>query len=140
MFKDANTDFVFQFSSDGMKRALRAIQPESINALAELNSLYRPGPITAGIFDRYLVNGFSEEEKIVGEFLKEEFGEQHSYAMIFQEDIMKVVQKMAGFTLAEADLVRRAMARKEADTMAAYKKQFIEGFNKEKYGNIADTV
>lgn len=139
-FQDADTNFVFQFSSNGMKRALKTVKPDSIDTLAELNSLYRPGCINAGIFDRYLAEEWSDEEKIVGEFLKEEFGEQHAYAMIFQEDIMRVVQKMAGFTLAEADLVRRAMSRKEADTMNAYKKQFIENFDTKKYGNIAEFV
>lgn len=140
VFQRADTDFVFQFSSPGMKRALSIVKPASINKLAELNSLYRPGCIKAGIFDRYLNDDWTDEEKVVGEFLKEEFGQDHSYAMIFQEDIMKVVEKMAGFSLADADLVRRAMARKEKDTMDSYRKQFVDGFNKEKYGDIAETV
>lgn len=138
--QNADTDFVFQFSSPGMKRALKVVKPSSISKLAELNSLYRPGCIQAGIFDRYLANDWSNEEKIVGRFLKNEFGEDHSYAMIFQEDIMKVVQKMGGFSLADADLIRRAMGRKEKDTMASYKKQFIDGFDVDEYGDIAETV
>lgn len=140
VFKEADTNFVFQFSSDGMKRALKVIQPENIDTLAELNSLFRPGCISAGIFDRYLQNAFTPEEKVVGKFLKEEFGEQHSTAMIFQEDILKTVQKMSNFTLAEADLIRRAMARKEKETMDSYKKQFIDNFKVDKYGDIAETV
>lgn len=140
VFQRADTDFVFQFASNGMKRALKTVRPTNISQLAELNALYRPGPINAGIFERYLKNTFTEDEKVVGKFLKEEFGEQHSDAMIFQEDILKIVQKMAGFSLSEADLVRRAIQRKEADKMASYKKKFIEGFDKEKYGNIAEDV
>ena len=140
VFKKADTDFVFQFSSPGMKRALRIVQPDNISTLAELNALYRPGCINAGIFEHYLSGQFTPEEMVVGKFLKEEFGEQHSYAMIFQEDIMMIVNKMAGFTLGEADLVRRAMQRKEFDRMAGYKQQFIDNFKKDKYGDIAETV
>lgn len=139
-FCRADTEFVFQFSSPGMKRALRIAQPRNIDKLAELNSLYRPGCIKAGILDQYLKDEWTEEEITVGKFLKEEFGENHSYAMIFQEDIMKVVQKMAGFSLVDADLVRRAMQRKEEDRLKSYKTQFINGFDKEKYGDIANSV
>lgn len=140
VFQNADTDFVFQFSSPGMKKALKTVKPSNITKLAELNSLYRPGCINAGIFDRYLKDDWTEEEKVVGKFLKEEFGEEHSYAMIFQEDIMKVVQKMAGFTLADADLVRRAMQRKELDRMLSYKEQFLKGFKKDIYGDIGEIV
>lgn len=140
VFQKADTDFVFQFSSPGMKKALTTVKPDNISTLAELNALYRPGCINAGIFSNYINNTFSEKDLIVGSFLKEEFGEDHSNAMIFQEDIMRIVQKMAGFSLTDADLVRRAMQRKEADRMASYKDQFIQGFNKEKYGDIAVDV
>ena len=140
VFCDGDTDFVFQFSSPGMKRALRITKPRTISKLAELNALYRPGCIKAGILEQYLTDSFSEDAKIVGEHLKKVFGEDHSYAMIFQEDIMKVVQDMAGFSLGEADLVRRAMQRKELDRMLSYKEKFIENFDVETYGNIAQAV
>lgn len=140
VFKKADTDFVFQFGSSGMKRALKIKQPDNIHVLAELNAVYRPGCISSGIFEAYLKDDWTEDQKVVGDFLKQEFGEQHSMAMIFQEDIMKVVQKMAGFSLADADLVRRAVQRKEYDRMESYKEQFINGFDKAKYGNIAETV
>lgn len=140
VFKSADTDFVFQFASPGMKRALRMVKPDNITTLAELNALYRPGCIKSGTFEAYITDSFTDEQKVVGQFLKEEFGEDHSLAMIFQEDIMKVCEKMAGFDMADADLVRRAMQRKEKDTMESYKEQFLRGFNKEKYGNIAEQV
>ena len=140
VFKSADTDFVFQFASPGMKRALRMVKPDNITTLAELNALYRPGCIKSGTFEAYITDSFTEEQKVVGQFLKEEFGEDHSLAMIFQEDIMKVCEKMAGFDLADADLVRRAMQRKEKDTMESYRKQFLEGFDKDKYGDIAEQV
>lgn len=139
-FCRADTEFVFQFSSPGMKRALRIAKPRNIDKLAELNSLYRPGCIKAGILDQYLKDEWTDEEITVGKFLKEEFGDNHSYAMIFQEDIMKVVQKMANFSLADADLVRRAMQRKEEDRLKSYKDQFVNNFNKDKYGDIANSV
>lgn len=140
VFKRADTDFVFQFASPGMKRALRLVQPDNITTLAELNALYRPGCIKSGTFEAYVTDSFSDEQKVVGTFLKEEFGENHSLAMIFQEDIMKVCQKMAGFTLGDADLVRRAIQRKEKDTMESYREQFLTNFNREKYGDIAEQV
>lgn len=140
VFCRADTDFVFQFASPGMKRALRITKPRTIAKLAELNALYRPGCIKAGILEQYLKNEFSDDAIIVGKHLKEVFGEDHSYAMIFQEDIMKVVQDMAGFTLGEADLVRRAMQRKEHDRMASYKEQFINNFKTDIYGDIAENV
>lgn len=133
VFKEADTDFVFQFSSPGMKRLLKNVKPGNVSDLAELNALYRPGAIGAGILDRYIKNEYEPYELVVGNFLKKYFGEEHSNAMIFQEDIMKIVEKMAGFSLAEADMVRRAMQRKEPETLARYKGQFLENFNKEEW-------
>ena len=140
VFHEADTDFVFQFASNGMKRGLRAKKPTTINQLAELNALYRPGCLKAGIFEAYITDDFNDEQKTVGHFLQSEFGEDHSLAMIFQEDIMKIVEKMAGFTLSEADLIRRAVQRKDKELMESYKEQFINNFDTEKYGDIAENV
>lgn len=140
--RKGKSDFMFQFASPGMKALLTNshINVNNISKLAELNALYRPGCIYSGIVDKYKDNSWDNDERVIGSYLKEKFGEWHSIAPIFQEDIMSICQDMAGFTMAESDDIRRAMGRKEGDRFQSYKEQFIKQFNTEKYGNIAQKV
>lgn len=130
-----DTDFVFQFASPGMKRILTSTKPRDINALAEINALYRPGPIEAGFVDKYIKiktgedPEFTEEEEILCRVLKEVFGESHPGLIIFQEDVMKICEVCANFTLTEADDIRRAMGKKDEKALVPFKQQFLDNWN-----------
>lgn len=125
IFSTGNTNNVFQFESDGMKRVLTGFRPESFDDLVLLVALYRPGPaqyidsITAvkntGVKPKYII---PEMEEILGVT----YGKP-----VFQEQIMSIFNKFAGFSLGEADIIRRYMAKKKVDKFMAYKEKFVEG-------------
>jgi DNA polymerase-3 subunit alpha len=120
---------IFQASGGGFGRLLRPTRPESVDDLAVLTSLCRPGPTLAGATDSYIKrrNGtesisydIPELEGILGKNLG---------VLAFQEDIMAIANQLAGFTLAEADELRKAMGKKDAAKMAKQRPQFIQGMD-----------
>lgn len=131
---NADTDFVFQVSSPGMKNILRQVKPTNIDTLAEINALYRPGPIEMGMVEKYIKMKtgedaeLNEEEKVLYDILKQEFGESHTGLVVYQEDVMKICQIGAGFTLAEADDIRKAMGKKKTDLLLSFKDKFIQNW------------
>lgn len=133
VFQDGDTDFTFQFGSNGMKRILKETKPTTIAALAAINALFRPGPIEMGMVDKYieLASGtlnLEGDDLVLSNLLKEQFGEDHAGLVIYQEDVMKICQVGAGFTLTEADHIRKAMGKKDEQKMLKYKPQFINGW------------
>lgn len=125
LFSDGRTNGIFQFESSGMKQLLRKFKPERFEDLIMLNALYRPGPMQmledcigrkhGKIRIQYLL---PELEPI----LKETYG-----IMVYQEQVMQIASKIGGFSLGEADLLRRAMGKKKADVMQAQRAQFMKG-------------
>lgn len=134
---DGDTDFVFQFSSGGMKNILKQVRPKDITTLAEINALFRPGPLESGLVDKYIAlkttgtADLTKEEEIMYHILKKEFGENHSGLLVFQEDVMRICQIGAGFTLSEADDVRKAMGKKKSEVLQKYADKFIKGWKLE---------
>jgi DNA polymerase-3 subunit alpha len=130
VFKSGNTDGVFQFESLGMKDLLRNFQPESFRDLIALNALYRPGPLKSGMTDEFIKRK-NHPERINYEFpelepiLKETKG-----IIVYQEQVMQIATELAGFTLAEADILRKAMGKKKTAVMKAQKQRFIQGAKK----------
>ena len=116
---------VFQFESPGMQKILRQFQPEKIEDLVALNALYRPGPLQ---FIPNYIDGKWKPETIhypdpcLEPILKETYG-----VMVYQEQIMQVSQKIAGFSLGAADMLRRAMGKKKPEVMMGKKAEFEEG-------------
>jgi DNA polymerase-3 subunit alpha len=125
LFARGATVAVFQFESSGMQDWLRKLKPTCISDLVAMNALYRPGPMD-----------------MIGDFIERKHGRQHiSYmhpklesilketygVIVYQEQVMKIATEVAGFTLAKADLMRRAMGKKNKDEMAKLKNEFIEG-------------
>ena len=124
---------VFQFESPGMKSILAQLEPESIEDLTAVISLYRPGPMDS--IPRYIRNKFHPEEityyhDIVRKTLEPTYG-----VIVYQEQIMKICQEMAGFTLGRADEVRRAMSKKKEKLMKEQFEYFKYG-KKDASGNI----
>jgi DNA polymerase-3 subunit alpha len=118
---------VFQFEGGPMRALMRNLQPDRFEHLTALNALYRPGPLGAGMHTEYAdrKNGRSEvsyPHPDLEEILADTYG-----IMVFQEQVMQTAQKVAGFTMAEADRLRKAMGKKIASVMAAEEQKFIEG-------------
>ena len=130
VFKSGNTDGVFQFESRGMKDLLRNFKPESFRDLIALNALYRPGPLKSGMTDEFIKRK-NHPERISYEcpelepILKETKG-----IIVYQEQVMKIATELAGFSLAEADILRKAMGKKVTSMMKAQRQRFIQGAKK----------
>ena len=122
---------VFQFESPGMQKILRQFQPEKIEDLVALNALYRPGPMDC--IPQYIEGKWHPEtihypDPSLEDLLKETYG-----VMVYQEQIMKVAQIIAGFSLGGADMLRRAMGKKKPEVLMSKKKDFVEGALKNGY-------
>jgi len=125
VFHRGLTSGVFQFESHGMRDVLRRYQPNSIEHLTALNALYRPGPMA-------MIDDFIERKqgrrKIeyelpeLNEILQETLG-----VFVYQEQVMQAANKLAGYSLGEADLLRRAMGKKKPEEMAAQRERFVQG-------------
>jgi DNA polymerase-3 subunit alpha len=127
LFSAGLTSGVFQFESSGMKDILRKFKPSSIEHLTALNALYRPGPIGGGMVDDFIKrkHGLKRIEYELSELravLEETYG-----VMVYQEQVMQVANIIAGYSLGEADLLRRAMGKKKAEEMAAQRDKFVDG-------------
>jgi len=128
-FSEGRTTGVFQFSGAGIRNALRQIKPTSVDDLTAVNALYRPGPMQyiPTFAHRKMGIGMSDDvypEPVARtkEFLQETYG-----LMVYQEQVMMVARVCAGYSLGAADLLRRAMGKKQADEMIRQKEIFLHG-------------
>ncbi len=124
---EGRTFGVFQLESGGMTSLVRSLRPNSFEDLTALLALYRPGPLGSGMVDDFVARKHGRKEvkydhPLLEPILKETYG-----IILYQEQVMKIAQVLAGFTLGGADLMRRAMGKKKADEMAKIRVEFIEG-------------
>jgi DNA polymerase-3 subunit alpha len=127
LFGDGRTDAIFQFESSGMQEICRRLKPKTLEDLSALNALYRPGPIDGGMIEEFILRHRGEKEieyllPEMEEILKNTFG-----VLVYQEQIMQLAQKLAGYSLGEADLMRRAMGKKLQEEMIPHEEKFIKG-------------
>ncbi|MFY9854609.1 MAG: DNA polymerase III subunit alpha [Terracidiphilus sp.] len=127
VFHSALTSGVFQFESSGMRDVLRRYKPDSVEDLTALNALYRPGPIQGGMIDDFIERklGRRKVEYALPELegiLKETLG-----VIVYQEQVIQISNKLASYSLGEADLLRRSMGKKNAEAMAEQRDRFMEG-------------
>jgi len=127
VFHQALTSGVFQFESGGMRDVLRRYKPDTVEDLTALNALYRPGPIQGGMIDDFIERkwGRRKVEYMLPELegiLKETLG-----VIVYQEQVMQIANVLANYSLGEADLLRRAMGKKNAEEMAKQRDRFISG-------------
>lgn len=118
---------VFQLESSGMRQIVRDLKPSGLDDISSVLALYRPGPLDAGLIPKFINRKHGREQidyphELVQPILEETYG-----IMIFQEQIMKIAQDMAGYSLGEADLLRRAMGKKKQSAMDMHRGKFIEG-------------
>ena len=127
VFHSALTSGVFQFESSGMRDVLRRYKPDTVEDLTALNALYRPGPIQGGMIDDFIERklGRRKVEYMLPELegiLKETLG-----VIVYQEQVMQISNVLASYSLGEADLLRRAMGKKNAEEMAKQRERFMSG-------------
>ncbi len=125
LFKRGDSVAVFQFESPGMQKILRQFQPEKLEDLVALNALYRPGPMD--YIPNYIDGKWKPEtvhypDPCLEPILKETYG-----VMVYQEQVMQVSQRIAGFSLGGADMLRRAMGKKKPEVLMGKKVEFVEG-------------
>jgi DNA polymerase III subunit alpha len=139
------TSGVFQFESSGMRDILRRYQPSRLEDLTALNALYRPGPIQGGMVDDFIERKWGRRAvqydlPELKELLEETYG-----VIVYQEQVMQISNRIAGYSLGDADLLRRAMGKKKAEEMAKQRVRFVKGalergFNQKKVEKIFDLM
>jgi DNA polymerase III subunit alpha len=127
LFCDGQTMGVFQFESSGMRDILRKAKPRKLEDLIALNALYRPGPLKSGLVEDFIARkhgrvAVTYELPQLEPILNETYG-----VIVYQEQVMRVASTLAGFTLGEADILRKAMGKKDSDVMVAQRNKFITG-------------
>jgi DNA polymerase-3 subunit alpha len=125
LFAAGRTSGLFQFESEGMRDVLKRFKPDRLEHLTALNALYRPGPMQ--MIDDFIRRRHGQtrvvyEHPALEPILKETYG-----VMVYQEQVMQIASALAGFTLGEADRLRKAMGKKKADVMAAQRDAFVRG-------------
>jgi DNA polymerase-3 subunit alpha len=145
VFHKGHTSGIFQFESDGMRDVLQRYQPTCVEDLTALNALYRPGPIQGGMVADFIDRKWKRKrvEYILPELeplLKETFG-----VIVYQEQVMQIANLIAGYSLGEADILRKAMGKKIASEMDRQRERFMQGaaerkFNAEKAGRLFDLM
>ena len=130
LFQRGDTTGVFQLESSGMKRYLKELKPTEFEDIVAMGALYRPGPLTAGLTDKFIArkNGLEPttfDHPLMEPALKDTFG-----VMVYQEQFMRIVRDMCGFTGGESDTLRKAVGKKKRDLMAKMKDMVIEGAEK----------
>src|SRR3954471_4404157 len=133
VFHSGLTSGVFQFESHGMRDVLRRYKPNSIEDLTALNALYRPGPIQGGMIDDFIDRKHGRKKieyelPELKEILEETLG-----VIVYQEQVMQISNVLAGYSLGEADLLRRAMGKKNVEEMAKQRERFVKGGQERKF-------
>ncbi|HLG03645.1 MAG TPA: DNA polymerase III subunit alpha, partial [Bacteroidia bacterium] len=125
LYQRGETNGTFQFESVGMQKYLKELRPDKLEDLIAMNALYRPGPLE--YIPKFIARKHGREQITYDlpemvEFLKSTYG-----ITVYQEQVMQLSQKLAGFTKGEADVLRKAMGKKDKATLDKMKDRFIEG-------------
>lgn len=127
LFQNGDTTGVFQLESAGMKRYLKELQPTVFEDIIAMGALYRPGPLAAGLTDKFIARKNGKEpvnydHELMESALKDTYG-----VMVYQEQFMQIARDMCGFSGGESDTLRKAVGKKKRDLMAKMKDQVIKG-------------
>jgi DNA polymerase III subunit alpha len=145
LFSEGCTYGVFQFESSGMRELLRKAKPERLDDLIALNALYRPGPLKSGMVDDYVARKQGKTEvkyelAAMKPILEDTYG-----VIAYQEQVMRIAVVLAGFTLGQSDVLRKAMGKKDPKVMAKQREAFMtgalaKGVNEKKATKIFDLM
>jgi len=132
LLREGQTLGVFQLESAGMRDLLKKMKPDCFEDIIALLALYRPGPLESGMVDDYVKrkHGTMKEKYDLPE-LKDILQETHG-VILYQEQVMNIASVLAGFSLGDADILRRAMGKKKAEEMAAQREKFMAGCRENK--------
>lgn len=127
LFKKAKTQGIFQLESSGMRDLLKKLKPDKFEDIIALLALYRPGPLGSGMVDDFIkrkktVEKVRYDHPSLEPVLKDTYG-----IILYQEQVMRISNVLAGFSLAQADLLRRAMGKKIPEVIEDLKKTFVDG-------------
>ncbi|MBI3534217.1 MAG: DNA polymerase III subunit alpha [Deltaproteobacteria bacterium] len=127
LISSGDTDGVFQVESSGMKDLCSRIQPTSLEDLTAINALYRPGPLGSGMVDDFIDRKHGKkpiayEAQALESILKDTYG-----VILYQEQVMQIARELAGYSLGQADILRRAMGKKKTEEMAENREIFVKG-------------
>ncbi|MGB2715758.1 MAG: DNA polymerase III subunit alpha [Vicinamibacterales bacterium] len=145
VFANGQTYGVFQFESSGMRDLLRKAKPERLDDLIALNALYRPGPLKSGMVDDFIARKQGKTEvkyelPALAPILSDTYG-----VIAYQEQVMRIAAVLAGFTMGQSDVLRKAMGKKDPKVMAKQRQAFMEGtkangVNEKKAAKIFDLM
>ncbi|OQX66732.1 MAG: DNA polymerase III subunit alpha [Sorangiineae bacterium NIC37A_2] len=130
LISSGDTTGIFQLESSGMQTLLRQLRPDCFEDIVAVVALYRPGPLGTGMIEDFVATKHKRKETrklhpLIDDVLAPTYG-----VPVYQEQVMQIAQKLAGYSLGGADLLRRAMGKKKAEEMAKQKATFIEGAKK----------
>ena len=118
---------IFQLESSGMRQIVRDLKPSSLEDISSILALYRPGPLDAGLIPKFINRKHGRERIDVAHAKLEPILSETYGIMVYQEQIMKIAQDLAGYSLGEADLLRRAMGKKKKSEMEKHQSVFVSG-------------
>ncbi len=121
------TDGVFQLESSGMKNLVKRLKPSTFEDIGSLVALFRPGPLNSGMVDEFVDRKHGRRQIVYPHSSLEPILQDTYGTIVYQEQIMQIFQTLAGYTLGQADMVRRMMGKKKLEEMAKQKEKFVEG-------------
>lgn len=125
MLSEGDSSGVFQLESEGMRNILRQLKPTKLGDIIAINALYRPGPMRS--IPEYIKNANSDKRpEYLFDGLEKHLGETYG-VIVYQEQVMKIVQDIAGFSPTEANYLRQSLSRKQMSEVNSYRKKFIDG-------------
>ena len=127
IYRDTDTIGVFQCEAPGMREVMRRMEPESLEDIAALISLYRPGPIKSGMTEGYLRRRAGKSEITYPHPKSRAVLEPTYGTIVFQEQVLQLAQQLASFSLGQADVLRKAMGSKDPEIMAKARSEFVAG-------------
>jgi DNA polymerase-3 subunit alpha len=130
LLESGDLEGIFQLESSGMRQIVRDLKPSGIEDISSILALYRPGPLDAGLIPKFIDRKHGREKITYQHVLLEPILQETYAVLVYQEQIMKMAQDLAGYSLGEADLLRRAMGKKKASEMQKHRENFIDGATK----------
>ncbi|HEY3155863.1 MAG TPA: DNA polymerase III subunit alpha [Candidatus Eisenbacteria bacterium] len=130
LLSKAQTIGVFQLESSGMRELLRKVMPDTFEDIIAINALFRPGPIQSGMLDDFAKRKHGKQKVTYMHPALEPILSNTHGVIAYQDQVMQIANRLAGFSLAQGDLLRRAMGKKKPDEMARMKQTFVEGCGK----------
>ncbi|MFL2705617.1 MAG: DNA polymerase III subunit alpha [Gammaproteobacteria bacterium] len=127
LLQRGDTTGVFQLESRGMKEYLKQLEPNEFEDIVSMNALYRPGALGMNMVDSYIDRKHGREDVTYGHDSVKNILHRTHGVIVYQEQVMQIAQDLSGFTLGQADILRRAMGKKKKDEMEKMRKDFIEG-------------